>query len=293
MNIKLLALDLDGTLLDRHSRIPDAHKRAVIAAQEAGLEVVLVTGRSWRSTRPYYEELGLTGPAICYLGALVLADGSGRVLRHRPLAPEAWARLREFALAEGLALTACIAADQAVAEGHLPARDLVAADTAYAVCKADDFSGWDDWNTYTEIDPLLSRCEAPPIMAAVYGDRSARRTLAAFPQGLPASQFDLSDHIAGETVLHVWHEEVDKGRALAQLCLDRGIAPEQVMAIGDHPMDITMLRFAGIGVAVPDGRPEALAAADWVATPAEAISRVLRMEFRRSGPRWFWYNRGR
>lgn len=276
MNIKLLAIDLDGTLLDRQSLIPEANRRAVAAAQAAGLEVLLVTGRSWRSTLPFYLELGLTGPAICYLGALVLADRSGRVLQHRPLAPVAWERLRAFALAEGLSLTACVAADQAVAEGSLPKRDLVAADTAYATCKTDDFNGWDDWNPYTEMDPQLSRCEAPPIMAAVYGDRSVRRALEAFPDGLPASQFDLSDHIAGETVLHVWHEEVDKGRALAAHCRERGIAPEQLMAIGDQVMDISMLRFAGIGVAVPDGRPEARQAADWVATPAEAIARVLK-----------------
>lgn len=276
MNIKLLAIDLDGTLLDRRSQIPETNKRAVAAAMSAGLEVLLVTGRSWRSTQPYYAELRLTGPAICYLGALVLDGVSGRILRYRPLATEAWTRLREFALAEGLALTACAATDQAVAEGDLPARGLVAADTAYATCKAGDFNGWDDWNPYTEIDPLLSRSVAPPIMAAVYGDRSARRALAAFPGGLPASQFDLSDHIAGETVLHVWHEEVDKGRALAEYCRQRGIAPEQVMAMGDHTMDVSMLRFAGIGVAVPDGRPEALASSDWVATPAEAIHRVLK-----------------
>ncbi|MFZ5813864.1 MAG: HAD family hydrolase [Bacillota bacterium] len=276
MKIRLLAIDLDGTLLDRQSRIPEENRRAVAAAREAGLEVVLVTGRSWRSTRPFYEALGLTGPAICYLGALVLADGSGRVLHHRPLAPEAWSRLREFALAEGLSLTACVAADLQVAEGVLPASGLVAADLAFATGKAEDFVGWEDWNPYTELDPTLSRCTAPPIMAAIYGDRSARRALEVFPEGLPFSQFDLSDRIAGETVLHVWHRDVDKGRALAAYCRARGIAPEEVLAIGDAPMDLSMLRFAGIGVAVPDGHEPVRAAADWVATPADAIGRVLR-----------------
>ncbi|MFZ5824873.1 MAG: HAD family hydrolase, partial [Bacillota bacterium] len=186
MNIKLLAIDLDGTLLDRASRVPEENRRAVADALAAGVEVMLVTGRSWRSTKPIYDELGLTGPAICYLGGLVLADGSGRVLYHRPLVPEAWTRLRDFALAEGLAVTACVATDQAVADGLLPNEGLVAADLAYASCRAEDFTGWEDWNPYTELDPLLSRCQSPPMMAAVYGDRSARRALAAFPDGLPA-----------------------------------------------------------------------------------------------------------
>jgi hydroxymethylpyrimidine pyrophosphatase-like HAD family hydrolase len=49
------------------------------------------------------------------------------------------------------------------------------------------------------------------------------------------------------------------------------------MALGDTTVDVPMLRFAGIGVAVPDGHPSALAAADWVATPAEAVARALRL----------------
>lgn len=279
MKIKLLAMDLDGTLLDRASRIPEANRKALEAAQAAGLEVILVTGRSWRSTQPFYAELGLTGPAICYMGALVLADGSGRVRHHRPLAAAAWEQLRRVALAEGIAVTAAVAADQAVVEGRLPAADLLAADAAFATCRAPDFNGWEDWNPYTELDPALERCTGAPTLAAVYGDRAVRTVLAAFPDGLPASQLDLSDRIAGETVLHVWHEEVDKGRALAAYCRERGIASEAVMALGDAAMDAGMLRFAGIGVAMPDGDPRAMEAADWVATPAEAIARLL-------GERW-------
>lgn len=275
MNIKLLAIDLDGTLLDRQERIAEADRQAVAAAQATGIQVMIVTGRSWRSTQPYYEALGLTGPAICYLGALVLADGSGRLLRCKPLPPEAWQHLRRFALAAGLAVTACVATDQAVRDGVLQNADLLAADTAYATCPADDFQGWADWNPYTELDPALARCEAPPIMAAIYGERSVRLAMAAFPDGLPGAQFDLSDHIEGETVLHVWHESVDKGLALAEYCRDAGITPDQVMAIGDAPMDLSMLRFAGIGVAMPTGHAELRRAADWVATPAEAIARIL------------------
>lgn len=270
-----MAIDLDGTLLDRTSHIPEENRRVLEAARAAGLEVIIVTGRSWRSTQPFYAELGLTGPAICYMGALVLADGSGRVRHHRPLHPVAWEQLRRVALAEGLSVTAALAADQAVVEGRLPAQALLAADVALATRKAPDFNGWEDWNPYTEIDPALARCTAAPTLAAVYGDRAVQSILAAFPDGLPASQFDLTDRIAGETVLHVWHEDVDKGRALASHCRDRGIPPEAVMAMGDAAMDAGMIRFAGIGVAMPDGDALAQEAADWVTTPAEAIARLL------------------
>lgn len=267
MKIQLFAFDLDGTLLDRAGRISAENRQAVEAALASGAEVVLVTGRSWRTTLPYYRELGLTGPAICYLGALVVEDGSGRIGHHRPLAPEAWERLRRLALAEGLSLSAVTAVDQA---GSPFARD-----AAYSTGPPDDFLYWDDWNPYTEIDPGLGRCTAPPTMAAIYGDRAVARVLEAFPEGLPASQLDLTDRIPGETVLHVWHEEVDKGTALARYCRRRRIPASAVMAVGDTTVDVPMLRFAGIGVAVPDGHPAALEAADWVTTPAEAVARVL------------------
>jgi len=272
MNIRLFAFDLDGTLVDRTGRISAENRLAVEQARASGAEVMIVTGRSWRSTLPYYRALELTGPAICYLGALVVADGTGRVSAHVPLAPEAGNRLRRLALAEGLALTAAVA----VPEGGAGRKPVVAADVAYATARAEDFRGWEDWNPYTELDPALERCTAPPTMAAVYGDRSVGRVLAAFPHGLSRSQLDLSDRIAGETVLHVWHETVDKGSALARHCWQRNIPPDAVMALGDAAVDATMLRFAGIGVAMPDSHPAALAAADWVASPAEAVARALR-----------------
>ncbi len=275
MKIKLLALDLDGTLLERDSTLPEENRLAVAEALVAGIDVVLVTGRSWRATKPIYDALGLTGPAICYLGALVVADGSGRIRHYRPLMPEAWERLREMAVTERLSVTACVAVDEAVAEGDLPGQDLVAADTAYATCPASDFRGWEDWNPYTEVVPDLAPCQAPPIMAAVYGDRAVRRVLAAFPDGLPQSQFDLTDRIAGETVLHIWHDEVDKRRALEAFCRERGIRPEEVAAIGDAPMDAGMIAWSGLGVAVPEAHPAAKAAARRVEPAAAAIRRIV------------------
>jgi len=293
--IKLLALDLDGTLLDRNSKLTEENRAAVAAAQAAGINVILVTGRSWRSARPYYIDLGLTGPAICYLGALVVANQSGRVLHHRPLALPAWQELRSVVLSEGLAVTACVGADLAVLAGRLNPIETVAADrpiaaddftrimaveTAFATGPADDFDGWPDWNPYSQVVPDLRPVLNPPTMMAAYGDRSVRRILAHFPNGLQTSQFDLTDRIAGEKVLHVWHAEVDKGFALARFCREFGVEAAQVAAIGDAVMDSGMIRYAGVGVAVPGGDDRLKAVARWVATPAEAIGRLLRGEHR-------------
>jgi hydroxymethylpyrimidine pyrophosphatase-like HAD family hydrolase len=275
MKYKLLAFDLDGTLLDRFGHVSAENRAAVALAQAAGLDVLFVTGRSWRSTQPIYAALGLTGPAICYLGALVVADGSGRILHHRPLVKEAWDAVRDLALAEGLAVTACMGADQAVLAGTLPGFNQIAADTAIANCAAPDFVGWADWNPYTQIHGTLAPGPALPTMAAVYGQRAVRRVLEAFPNGLPASQFDLGDKLAGEMVLHIWHEAVDKGTALADFCRSRAISPGEVVAFGDQMMDRPMFDVAGLGVAMPTGDPRLQAVADQIATPAQVIQLIL------------------
>lgn len=275
MKIKLLAFDLDGTLVNDRNEMSEANCQAVADARAAGLEVILVTGRSWRGARPVYQDLRLTGPAICYLGALTVADGSGRVTAHRSLAPGAWETLRDFALREGLPVTACAGTDQAVVDGVLPLGDLVAADTAFSTCRPDDFSNWEIWNPYTTMAPDLAPCQAPPILLAVYGDRAVRRALSAFPDGLPDCQFDLYDKVAGETVLHIWHSSISKGNALAGHCRERGIRPQEVAAFGDMPMDASLLAFAGLGVAVPGAHPDLKAVADQVAEPYEVIRRIL------------------
>jgi hypothetical protein len=208
--------------------------------------------------------------------------------------------LRAFALREGLPVTACVGVDQAVVDGlaatdgleagalvppdgdptdgRRPDLGLVAADMAFATRRADDFAAWDLWNPYATPSPDLGRCQAPPIMLAVYGERAVQRVLEAFPTGLPESQFDLYDKVAGETVLHVWHQAVSKGGALAEFCQSRGIRPDEVAAFGDMPMDASMLQFAGLGVAVPGAHPALKRIADRVAEPHEVIRAILEGE---------------
>lgn len=277
-HMKLLAFDLDGTLVHE----PDGHvserdRQAIADARAAGLEVLIVTGRSWRGTKPVYEELELTGPAICYVGALVVADGTGRVLSHRPLPLGAWETLRDFALREGLPVTACVGTDQSVVDGVAPvgSAGLIAADTAFATRRADDFASWDAWHPYATISLDLTPVLAPPIMLAVYGERAVRRVQAAFPDGLPGCQFDLYDKVAGDMVLHIWHKDVDKGVALAEYCRRRGIRPEEVAAFGDMPMDASMIQWAGLGVAVPGAHPALKRVADRIAEPHEVVRAIL------------------
>jgi HAD superfamily hydrolase (TIGR01484 family) len=82
---KLIAADLDDTLLDDDLRLTDPVKEAIVAVRNAGVQFTVSTGRMFRSAVPYAEELGLDLPLITYQGALVKNALSGEVLLHRPL----------------------------------------------------------------------------------------------------------------------------------------------------------------------------------------------------------------
>lgn len=276
--IRLIALDLDGTTLEPNKTITSDTLAAIAEAQAAGAEIVLVTGRSWRQTKEYYYQLGLTGGAVCYMGALTVRGANGHIHSYRPLPGPIWEELRRFALSHNLAFTACTATDGAVAAGELPSHDLIALDLAFANREAPDFVDWAGWNPYTEMDPALVKPGDGPIMVAVYGTEAVGKVLDAYPNGMPGTTFDLTDRVKEETVLHIFAEGVGKLPALQRYAAERGYAQAEIMACGDMPMDAGMIQWAGIGVAMPDGHPAILPVADWVCRPGEAIRRALRGE---------------
>src|SRR6185312_10856835 len=96
---KLLAMDLDGTLIGNDLLLSERVKQAVARAQAAGVRAVLATGRMVRATLPYAQELGITAPLICYQGALMRDITADRTLYERPV-PQELAR-QAIAEAEG------------------------------------------------------------------------------------------------------------------------------------------------------------------------------------------------
>ena len=101
MPYRLLALDVDGTLLDPDGELRDTTRQAVMAAQQAGLRIILCTGRRFRSTRPVAQQLQLDGPVVVHNGALVKDVASAETLHCHPL-PETLCR-RGLAVLQQLA----------------------------------------------------------------------------------------------------------------------------------------------------------------------------------------------
>ena len=251
MNYRLLALDLDGTLLDRRMTTTPRVRAAVAAAQARGVTVTIATGRTFRATKPYVQELGLHGPVICYQGAAVFDAHTGAISAAVPLAGPLAAEGAQLML--DLGLFCLVYADEKlyIADDtrpelafyrtfHPEGIDLVVAPNLV--------------ETTATLQPLKVQITAEPQVI----DQVVPRFVEQFNGRLEVLR--THDHYLELTPLGV-----SKGTALAQLAEHMEIPREQVMAIGDHFNDLEMIQWAGLGLAMANGAPEVQAAADAIA----------------------------
>ncbi len=248
-HFRLLALDLDGTLLNGRLEISPRDRGALQRAQRGGVELVLASGRMFRSSLPYAQELHITAPIIAYQGAVVRDPRTRAVLfcEEVPLAVArdavAWAEARGFHV-------------------NIYADDEIY--TARSCAEADlyrDISGV----PYHVVGPL-SR----------FIDRDSTKLVLVFldPDRIPDVMTELQRFLGARATVTRSHENfvevispgVDKGKALAFVAGHLGVPAENVVAIGDNLNDIPMVRYAGLGVAMRHSPPLLLEVAKFVTT---------------------------
>ena len=239
MDVRLVAIDIDGTLVDSRGRIPDANVIAVKAAIEAGVHVVLVTGRSFPFARRVVEMLPDTVTLIASNGAIERTlDGHtvARRLLARDTARQVLAHTGEFR-------HTCALLFDREAEGHVVAESM-------------------DWNhphrrSYWEgrrhwigqASPLETALTEDPIQVMFNGDVETMRAIHESLAGLGQMAVCRTEYARRDFALvDVTARTANKGHALASRAAALGIAPAQVMAIGDNLNDIEMLQFAGVPV---------------------------------------------
>lgn len=245
---RLLALDLDGTLLDRRLVFSPAVRSAVAAALSAGVQVTLATGRMVRTTQPFATELNITLPLICYQGAHI-RSADGTVLYNNPVSTQHAAEVVRMAQGRDIYIQAYLD-DQLWVQGERPELDvyLSFSTVPLPVNQVDDLVA-----TVSERAPTkLLWIADPPVLEqtlAEWADRWAG-TLSIFR----------SHHLFGEAAA----PDSSKGVALAVLAEHLGIPRAQVAAIGDRQNDAPMLEWAGLGLAMGNADEYARAAADHI-----------------------------
>jgi len=246
---RLLALDIDGTLLTSDKSISPRTRAAIEEARRRGVGVVLVTGRRHPAARRVAEDLGGHVPLVLHNGALVIEDSA--VLRVRPLPLDAARRVVRIGRAAG--------ADPVVhaglqGEGQLLVEGLAASSTllAYYLERSHpDVQTVPDLETAVAEDPIqvmfggrTSEMEdLRPRLAVLEGEVRIVRTL--YPR-------------QGVGLLDVLHPEVDKADALAFLQARWGVSASETLAIGDNWNDHEMLEQAGLGLVMGNADPEIL-----------------------------------
>ncbi len=246
MTYKLLAMDLDGTLIGNDLVISDRVQRAVAQAASAGVRPTLATGRMFQASMPFASLLKITAPLICYQGAMIRDPVSGETLFHLPVPLDA---ARE-AIAEAERL------------GHV------------ALGYVDDwvYAGPDSpearfYAKHSQVQPrfvgnLLDWLKEPPTKLVIVTTEDQTDANVRHFRELFGSRLNVTKSYPLFT--EVIHPSVSKGAALARLAELLQVEQAEVVALGDNLNDQDMVAYAGLGIAMGNGASSVKAVAKWV-----------------------------
>ncbi|MFF8269833.1 Cof-type HAD-IIB family hydrolase [Streptomyces sp. NPDC016562] len=261
---RLIATDLDGTLLRDDKTVSPRTIAALAAAEEAGIEVFFVTGRPARWMDVVSDHVHGHGLAICANGAAVVDLHAGREF------------VQVRALQRGIALTV-VEALRAAAPGtsfavemttginYEPAYPPFFKDPGARVATAEKLLAEDtDDNAAPVLKLLAHHAELTPDAFLALA-RSAAGAYASITRSSPTALLEISG------------PGVSKASTLALCCAERGISPEEVVAFGDMPNDLEMLTWAGTSYAMGNAHPDVLAAASGctVANNEDGVALVI------------------
>ena len=255
--IRLIALDIDGTIIGDDHVVAQRTVASVRAAMERDVAVSLVTGRMVSSALRFARDLGLTGPIVGYQGGLIrampLPDSRrlGKLLLHTPLPADAARSILEWTRGHGL--------DPHV--NHLE-RFILRADDP----KADDYSAF--MGAHAELVPdLLAAIDHPVTKVLAVGEPPIPTELAPLARAEFAGRADVT--ISHPRFLEFVAPGVSKGRAIRWLARRLRIPLGATLAIGDQWNDLEMLAEVGHGTAMPTAPAEVRVAARYVAPRLE------------------------
>jgi Cof subfamily protein (haloacid dehalogenase superfamily) len=267
---RLVAIDLDGSLVGRENRVSERNRRAIAAARAAGVLVTVATGRRFVRAQPVLEQIGVSVPVILNNGALVKDSRSGRIL-HDVHLPRAMA-LQAVGIVAGAGLqpvvyenaflgdhihTGPAERDQGVTQRYLERnQEQVIRHETYDFPLTADPLSVGVLDTPERVTPLLTRL-APPVWTTTR-----------------------SDSTLGEGALYfeVLAPGTSKRMAIAHLARHLGVDLTHVLAIGDNFNDLEMLQGVGLGVAMGNAPEPVKAAAGAVTARCEEDGVALAIE---------------
>ncbi|MGW5848081.1 Cof-type HAD-IIB family hydrolase [Streptomyces sp. NPDC055254] len=265
---RLIATDLDGTLLRDDKSVSPRTVAALAAAEEAGIEVFFVTGRPARWMDVVSDHVHGHGLAICANGAAVVDLHAGRKFVQVRALP----RVAALAVVDALRAAApgtSFAVELTTGINYEPAYPPFFKDPAAHIGTAEQLLRDETDDTAAPVLKLLAHhAELAPDEFLVLARESAGAH-ASITRSSPTSLLEISG------------PGVSKASTLALCCAERGISPAEVVAFGDMPNDVEMLSWAGTSFAMDNAHPDVIAAASGRTTAnnedgvAVVIERIL------------------
>lgn len=254
--IKLIALDLDGTLLKKDKTISQKNIDCLRQAKALGVKIVICTGRPLAAIEAIIDEIGLrdTGDySITFNGGAVQANASGEVMRahflNRSQVEDVFTLMQKI---------------------DLPL-DVISEATCYHLPTAKEHP-----SIYQTLNPILSYEDV--TLEELPKDIPYHKMVVAYEMDyldekikvIPTDYYQKFNMMKSRTrLLEILHPEVSKANAINELATHLGIEQAEVMAIGDEENDRSMIEYAGIGVVMGNGNPELKKVAQFVSTTNE------------------------
>jgi Cof subfamily protein (haloacid dehalogenase superfamily) len=261
----LIASDVDGTLLDDDENISPRTRSAIRAAVDAGTRFVLATGRPPRWVHPVVDALGFAPMAVCANGAVIYDPATDRILSARTLSSDQLGELAE--IATRVISGAGLAVERVGRSAHDAATPQFVSSPGY------EHAWLNPDNTEVSVEDLLA---APAIKLLIRKSGARSSDMAAQLAKHVGLQGDIT-YSTDNGLIEVVPLGISKATGVEEVARPYEITAEDVVAFGDMPNDIPMLRWAGLGVAMGNAHPEAVEAADEVTATNtdDGLARVL------------------
>lgn len=257
-DIRLLVLDIDGTMAGESNTIRPEVVDAVQAVKSKGIAVAIATGRMYCSALRFYQQLQLSLPLLAYQGAMIKNPATGEVIRHWPVPKQiALKLLDDFEQTERAHLLSI----HFYINDQLYVREVTAETAAYSQRSGVTPIAVGDLRNVLDQDPTK-------VLALSQNTDLIDYLLDSFKQQYTPAELYFTKSVA--TFFEAANPNVNKGIAVRYLAEEKlGLSAANVMAIGDNFNDLEMLQYSGLGIAMGNAPDDVKAQSNWVAPDVE------------------------
>ena len=249
MAYKLIALDLDDTLLNAKKEVTPENRSAILRAVEAGVHVVLASGRTYPGMRFVLEDLGHAGYTISSGGAVV-SDPNGNEIFTCPVPAAAAQKVMRYAAENGIYF------------------QVFSGSNFYYMNRTEKTANYEASVKFTGIhDPELLDRDVGPLSKILIIDSLEK--VSELRAQINCLFPDVQTVYSQIGYLEILNADVSKGKALRFIAQKLDLTPAEIIAMGDSEIDIPMIEFAGLGIAMENAREAVLKSADYVTSSCE------------------------